>query len=148
MRIERLLGNRFQSYLIGNIMETFGYIAFAVLLYLSITWTVGVRQNLSVGVHTIFGALLFVTFSVILAVTELNNLHSLWMIPTGFAIAVVVPLLAVHFPSVFQLIRYLASLYANLVRVGIPPERIRAALEADAVAQMQAFMSKDERTDR
>lgn len=129
-------------------METIGYIGYAVLIFFSITWTIGVRKNLGAGTHTIFGALFFVVSAIILSVTELNTLHSLWMIPAGFAATVVVALLAVHFPPAFKLIRYLASLYANLVRIGIPPERIRAALEADAAAQMQAFMSKNARKDR
>lgn len=128
-------------------MELLGYIGFAVLVFLAVTWTIGVRTRLEAGTHTIFGALFFVVAVVILSATDISNLHSLWIIPVGFALAMFSGLLSVHFPPAFQVLRFLASSFANIVRIGIPAERIRAAQVVDMNAQIEALGSKMERKD-
>ncbi len=126
-------------------MEILGYIGFAALLLLAVTWTIGVRVRLGAGIGVILGALFFVVAAIVLGVSGANKLHSLWIVPTGFLLSVYIQgLLPVHAPAVFQVFRYLGSAFANIVRVGIPAERIKAALDADRKAQIDAFFSKTE----
>jgi len=125
-------------------MEFLGYVGFAVLLFLAVTWTAGVRAKLDAGVPTILGALFFVVAAVVLALAGINMLHSLWLVPVGFVLVMFAGLLAIHATPVFQLLRYLASAFANIVRVGIPSERIRAAQEAELKARIEALRSRTE----
>lgn len=118
-------------------MEILAYIGFAVLISLAVTWTIGVRVQLGAGVHTIVGALFFLVSAIVLGVSGANKLHSFWIVPSGFVLAMFLSFLAVHVPAVFGLFRLLASAFAALVRVGIPKERIKAAQEADVSATIE-----------
>ena len=111
-------------------MNILGYIAYAALIFLSVTWTLGVRVKLGTGVHTIFGALFFLASAIFVGVSGVNKLHSLWLIPTGFILSMLSSLLAVHFPPLFHLIKFLSSVFAVIVRIGIPTSKIKAAQDA------------------
>jgi len=128
-------------------MEIVGYICFSVLVFLAVTWTIGVRTTLHLQTASIFGALFFVVASVVLVVTDANKLHSLWIIPAGFAMAAFGGLLAFHFRPAFEVLRYLANAFANTVRIGISSEKIRAAYDANLKAQIEAFGSKSKKED-
>lgn len=129
-------------------MEILGYIGFAVLIFLAVTWTIGVRIKLDAGVQTIIGALFFLVAAVILAVSGANKLHSLWIIPSGFILALLLSLLAVHVPPIFSLFRFLASVFAGIVRVGIPAEKIRAAQDVGLRATIDEWASKMEQKEK
>lgn len=111
-------------------MEILGYIAFAVLIFLAITWTIGVRTQLDAGTHTIVGALFFLVSVLILFISGASKVHALWLVPVGF----VVPFAIVFFGNISRVFlvpfRLLAGVFASVVRIGIPAERIRAAQEA------------------
>lgn len=130
-----------------EVMEIVGYIGFTVLVFLAVTWTIGVRTTLHLQTASIFSALVFVVAAVILVATDTNKLHSLWIIPVGFALAAFGGLLAFHFRPAFEVLRFFASAFANVVRIGIPAERIRAAYDANLKAQIEAFGSKGESKD-
>src|SRR3989344_700306 len=123
-------------------MEIFGYVGYAALLLLAVTWTIGVRAKLDAGANTILGALFFVAGAVWLSTSNADKLHSLWLIPAGFIFAVVTAFLAVRTPPLFALLRLIASLFAAVVRVGIPAERIRAAQDAGLRASVEEWASK------
>ena len=59
-------------------MSYLGYAGYLVLVILALTWTFGVRIELAVGVPVIMSAMFFVASSIVLAVTPLSKLHSLW----------------------------------------------------------------------
>lgn len=128
-------------------MEILGYTGFAVLIFLAVTWTIGVRVKLDAGVHTILGALFFLTATVILTVSGANKLHALWLIPSGFILPLLVSLLALRVPLVFGIFRFVGSVFAGIVRVGISPEKIKAAQEAGLRASIEEFASKVGRTE-
>jgi len=129
-------------------MDILGYIGFAVLILLAVTWTIGVRVKLDVGVHTIVGALFFLVAAIILGVSGVNKLHSLWIIPSGFILALLLSLLAVHVPPVFSLVRLLASAFASIVRVGIPAEKIKAIQDAGLRATIDEWASQMEKKEK
>lgn len=122
-------------------MEIFGYVGYAALLTLAVTWTIGVRAKLDAGVNTILGALFFVAGAVWLSTSNADKLHSLWLIPAGFIFAVVTAF-AIQAPPLFAPLRLIASLFAAVVRVGIPAERIRAAKDAGLRASAEEWVSK------
>lgn len=129
-------------------MDILGYIGFAVLIFLAVTWTIGVRVKLDAGVHTIAGALFFLVAAIILGVSGANKLHSLWIIPSGFILALLLSLLAVHVRPVFGLFRLLASAFAGIVRVGIPAEKIKAAQDAGLRATIDEWASEMEKKEK
>ena len=122
-------------------MEILGMVGYAALLILAVIWTTGVRAKLDAGVNTILGALFFVAGAVWLSTSNADKLHSLWLIPAGFLFAVITAF-AAHIPPLFSLLRLIASLYASVVRVGIPAERIRAAQDAGLRASVEEWASK------
>lgn len=123
-------------------MEIFGYVGYAALLLLAVIWTIGIRAKLDAGTNTILGALFFVAGAVWLSTSNADKLHSLWLIPAGFIFAVVAAFLAVRTPPLFAPLRLIASLFAAVVRLGIPAERIRAAQDAGLRASVEEWASK------
>lgn len=111
-------------------MVIVNYVGYGVLWLLAITWTIGVRVKLDAGIHTILGALFFLGSAMILGVFGINKLHSLWLIPCGLAIPVLITPIFLGIPVISQPLRVLASVFADIVRVGIPSEKIKAAQEA------------------
>jgi hypothetical protein len=129
-------------------MDIVGYIGYGVLIFLAVTWTIGVRRTLDAAVPTISGALFFVVTTVILGVSEMSKLHSLWMIPSGFALTFLLSFSRVYAPPIFGLFRLLASGFASLVRVGIPAERIKAAQDAGLRAAAEEWAAQRENKEK
>ena len=125
-------------------MEILGYIGYAALMALAAIWTFGVRVKLDAGANTILGALFFVVGALWVGTSGADKLHSLWLIPAGFIFAVVMAYVAAHTPLLFAPFRLIASLFAAVVRVGIPADRIRAAQEAGLKATVEEWASRRE----
>lgn len=125
-------------------MEILGYIGFVALIFLAVTWTIAVRVQLGIGVPSILGALFFLVAAIALTISGANKIHSFWIIPAGFGLTLFVALLSVHVPIVFGLFRLVASAFAVIVRVGIPEEKIKAALEADLRAAVARWREKND----
>lgn len=125
-------------------MDILGDVGFAALIFLAVTWTIGVRVQLGTGVPAIVGALFFLVAAMILAVSDANKLHSFWIIPSGFVLSILLGYLAVDKPAIFALFRLLASAFAAIVRVGIPVEKIKAAQAADSRAALERWRERND----
>jgi len=123
-------------------MNALGYIVYAVLIFIAITWTVGVRVKLDAGIHTIFGALFFLTSAIVVGVSGVSKLHSLWLIPSGFILVIISSTFAIHIPPLFYLIRLISSAFVIIVRIGIPASKIKAIQNADTKAMVEKFVSQ------
>lgn len=123
-------------------MDIVGYIGYAALIVLAAVWTLGVRMKLDAGAHTVLGALFFVIGAVVVGISGADKFHSFWVIPAGFIFAVAMAYLAAHIPLLFGPFRLLASLFANVVRVGIPKHRILAAQETGLKVSIDEWASK------
>lgn len=123
-------------------MENFGYIGYAVLVVLAVTWTIGVRMKLDTGINVILGALFFVVGAAWLTLSDADKLHSLWLIPAGYILAVATAYLGAYVPVLHSPFRIVASIFAAFVRVGIPADRIRAAQESGLKAFVDEWFSK------
>ena len=99
-------------------MQILGYIAYAVLVFLAAAWTLGVRVTPNAGAHTICGAIFFLASAIALPISGANWLHAIWLVAAGFALSLVLPLLAVYAPPLFLPFRALAGVFAGIVRVG------------------------------
>jgi hypothetical protein len=96
-----------------NIMQILGYIGYATLIFMAITWTLGVRLRLGLGIHTILGALFFLVSAIAVGVSGINKLHSWWLLPAGFLfIFLTVAILARRVPILCPLVKLIASVYA------------------------------------
>jgi hypothetical protein len=123
-------------------MDILGYIGYAVLIFLAVTWTIGVRVKLEANIFTILGALFFVSSAVFVGVFGINKFHSLWIVPTGFVFMYLNIFIAVRIPSLFRLLTFFGSVFANIIRIGIPEEKIKAAQEADIKATVERWIKK------
>lgn len=126
-------------------MEIVGSIGFAALILLAAIWTLGVRVKLDAGTHTIFGALFFLVGAIALGISSADKLHSLWIIPAGFIFSVLLGLIVGYAPFLFGPFKLLSSVFAGIVRIGIPAHKIKAAQEAGLKASIEEFVSTAER---
>jgi len=108
-------------------MDILGSIGYWLLVALAVIWTAGVRTRLEAGEHTILGALFLLIGAIALGVSGADKIHSLWIAPAGLVFAILMAYVAAHSPLLFAPFRVLASLFAKLVRLGIPVHKIHAA---------------------
>ena len=114
-------------------MEILGYVGYAILIFFAVTWALGIRVKLGVGLFTIMGALFYMAAAILLGVLEINKLHSWWLLPSGFIFVTLCSLILAHrVPVLCTLVKILGSVYAGIIRLGIPSERIRNAQLRDA----------------
>ena len=123
-------------------MEIIGYIAYAALVVLGVTWTLGVRTELGLNMYTIFGALFFLASAIIVGVSGVSKLHSLWLIPSGFFLPQVFSKIAINISPLFHLIKLLSGGFAAIVRIGVPRNKITAAQDAASRAAVESYFSK------
>ncbi len=125
-------------------MEIVGYVGYAVLVILTIIWTVGVRTQLGAGTHTILGALYFVVGAVIIPIFEIDMLHALWVIPVGFLFAGIIAPILVGIPGVSFIFRFIAGIYSGIIRIGIPRQKIEEAQAASMREAVDDYFDKQE----
>jgi hypothetical protein len=127
-------------------VQILGYVAYVVLCFLAVTWTIGVRVKLDAAAPVILGALFFVGSAIILATLGIDKLHALWLIVVGFAVSVLIAPVLLNVPLISLPIRILATFFAGIVRVGIPSNKIRAAQEAAMRAAIDDLLNTKENT--
>lgn len=126
-------------------MQILGYIGYAVLIFFALTWTLGVRVELQVGLHTVMGALFYMIAAILLAVLGMNKLHSWWLLPSGFIFVILCTLiLSARIPLLYSGVKILGSIYAAIIRMGIPSEKITAAQRADAMETIERVFPNKE----
>lgn len=124
-------------------MEILGYIGFAVLILIALLWTIGVRTQFDASAGTIIGTIFLLVSAVVLAVSDISKLHSLWIIPAGFGVALVVSFIGSISSVLLVPFRVLAGIFASIVRIGIPAERIRAGQEAGLRASVEEWARRN-----
>jgi len=124
-------------------MQGLGYIGYVILIIFAVTWAVGVRVKLGVGLFTIMGALFYMVAAILLGVLGINKLHSWWLIPCGFIFVRLCTFIsATRVPLLYSLVKILGSIYAGIIRIGIPSEKIKAAQNPDAMETIERLFSK------
>jgi hypothetical protein len=86
-------------------MDIVGQIGYWLLVALAAILTLGVRTKLDAGSHTILGALFFVSGAVVITASGADKTHALWVIPSGFFIAVLMAYLSAQSALVCQPLR-------------------------------------------
>ncbi len=126
-------------------MQILGYIGYAILIFFALTWTLGVRVKLEAGLPTIMGALFYMVATILLGVLGINKLHSWWILLSGFIFGMVCTfILSARIPLLYRLVKILGSIYAGIIRIGIPSEKIKAAQHADAIGTIERVLSNKE----
>jgi len=109
-------------------MQIIGYISYGVLIFFAIAWTRGVRTELGLGIPTILGALFFVIAAIALYIFEIPKIHSLWLLPSGFAFVMLCNfIISAKIPLLSGILKMVGSFFSSLVRTGIPKEQIETA---------------------
>ena len=126
-------------------MEILGYVGYAILIFFAVTWALGIRVKLGVGLFTIMGALFYMVAAILLGVLGINKLHSWWILPSGFICVMICTfILFVRIPLLYSLVKILGSVYAGIIQVGIPSEKIKAAQYAEAMENIERVFSNKE----
>lgn len=104
-----------------------GYVCYAVLVFFAVTWAIGVRTTYNASYWTICGSLLFAVAAIILPLLKINFLHTLWIVPSIFLIVLAIPYIFLHnIPVIKDSIKTTASIYANMVRIGIDKDKLHS----------------------
>lgn len=111
-------------------MEILGYVGYAILCFLAVTWAIGIRVTLDASVATILTALFLVVSVLVIGLAGINKLNSFWIIAAGFLFSSLIAPLVLTFPLVSAPFRLLAGIFAGIMRIGIPKERIKEAQDA------------------
>jgi hypothetical protein len=107
-----------------------GYIGYIILIYLAVTWIIGVRIKYDACYWTIFGSLLFTVAAIILPILKINFLHTLWIVPFIFLIILTIPYIFLHnIPVIKNFIKKSASIYANIIRIGIDKDMLNSKVK-------------------
>jgi len=125
-------------------MDTLSNIAYYVLIALALIWTIGLRVRLEVMVHTVLGAMFFLLGAIWIGVFDADKIHALWILPAGFIFPIIMAFIAATVPPLFWPFKIAASFFSNIVRVGIPAERIREAQEAGLSESIERLASQQE----
>ncbi len=121
------------------LLTILGYIGYFLLLFFAITWGIGVRKKYDASNWTIFGALLFLISAIVFPFTNLNLLHSFWIIIIIYLITIIIPYIySYNIPILKSFITLCASIYANLIRIGIP----KAIIKERAGKSTRAFVKE------
>jgi len=124
-------------------MQILGYVGYAILIFFAVTWTLAVRVKLGAGLFTIMGALFYMVTSILLGVFGINKLHSWWLLPSGFIFVMLCTFILAHrVPLLYSLVKILGSVYAVIVRIGIPMEKIRNAQCRDAYETVERIYGR------
>lgn len=102
-------------------LSVIGWIAWAVVAYLAVTFAYGCRRYAATGqgfqwataVQTFFWWLI----SVVFLLTSLNKLHIIWLLPVGFFSAQFIALGGV--PILSSAIRFATRMFMGLILVGV-----------------------------
>jgi hypothetical protein len=124
-------------------MQILGYIGYAILIFFAVTWTLGVRVKLGAGLFTIMGALFYMVATILLVVFGMNKLHSWWILPSGYIVVMLCTFILVHrVPLLYNIVRIVGSVYAGIVRIGIPSDKIKEAQATDARDTVEQWASR------
>lgn len=114
-------------------MQIIGYIGYAILIFMTATWMLGIRLKPELGIHTIMGAFFFFASTLILWLLDINKLHAWWILPSGFLFMYLCIQILVHEVILLSgMIKIIASIFSSILRIGIPKDQILAAQQADA----------------
>lgn len=108
-------------------MAILGYISYVILVLLAITWALGVRLRLGLGVHSIIGPLFFTLSAIIIPISGIPFIHSLWLILLGYLIPLLVAYILPKSSFLSIPIIFFSSTYAGIIRIGIDKNKIRQA---------------------
>ena len=122
-------------------MEILGYILFAVLWFIAVVWAYGVRIR-PVVPATAASALYFLILALIVTFSDIEKIHLVWLIPVLYVMGFINPIL-INLPLIGYVLTMLASLYALILRLGIPANRISKAYSDDFIDTISNLKSND-----
>ncbi len=124
-------------------MQIIGYISYGVLIFFAIAWTRGVRTELGLGIPTILGAWFYVIAAIALYILEIPKIHSLWLLPSGFAFVMLCNfIISAKISLLSGILKMVGSLYASIIRIGISKEQIELAQHMDDVEAVRNWQKQ------
>ena len=100
------------------------YLSYVILLFFTVTWILGIRNNPGVGLPTVFGALLFFISTILLPLLSFSFYYSLILIPLIFFAVYLSSLILGHrTPIIASIIEYSSNIFMNLCLIGIDKQK-------------------------
>lgn len=125
-------------------MQIIGIIGYVILIFIALTWAVGVRTRLETSREVIFVAFLFMVFAICIPVLGIELIYSwLFIIIAYLSSFAIMAILSNDIPFLLSIINPFVLLYAGLIRLGIPAERIQQAKKEHAKQAIENYWSKN-----
>lgn len=110
--------------------QILGYILYFILLFITVTWMLGVRFKADVVYPTVLGSIYFLILTVIVPLVGVNFLNLLWLIPIVYFMTLGnIYLWAYKIPIVTTILSIICDLYTAILRIGMDPAEIKRRRE-------------------
>ncbi len=102
--------------MIMDVIQIISYILYAILLFITIMWALGIRIK-PVVCPTVITGFYFLVVSLIFSFTEINKIHLVWIIPLIY-LSSFVSIYLIQRPVISTLLKIICSIYAGILRIG------------------------------
>ncbi len=108
------------------LLTIIGSTGLLLLIFMVITWNLGVRMKLDCGFGVINSAIFFLFSLISIFLFNVNHLYSWLFILGGFIVSTIsYYIYSLGIPIISSLIKFIPSLWATLLRIGISKEKIK-----------------------
>lgn len=126
-------------------MEIFGIIGYVVLIILAVIWAVGIRIRLGAVIPTILMGLVFTIFAIAIPIMGISYLYSWVFIAIGYIASFIFVFILDSVPFIKNILIFIGSIYAGIIRVGIPVEKIKRQQIQDTAESVANWEQKNQK---
>jgi len=119
-----------------EIIQIVGYILYAILIFITITWAYGVRVKPLVY-PTVLSSLYFLITAIVFSLTEISKIHLLWVMPLVY-LGAFLNITLMQIPIISTLLKIICDIYASILRIGID----KAKIERKKIIDTRSFIEE------
>ncbi len=126
-----------------EIIQIVGYILYAILIFITITWAYGVRVKPLVY-STVLSSLSFLITAIVFSLTEINKIHLLWVIPIVY-LGAFLNITLMQIPIISTLLRIICDIYTSILMIGIDKAKLERKKIIDARFFVEELAAKNKK---
>lgn len=123
--------------------QIIGYVLYAILLFITITWVYGVRVK-PLAYPTVLTSLYFLIASIVFSLIGINKIHLLWVIPLIY-LSSFLNIVLIQTPIISIPLRIICDIYASILRIGVNKARLDKERISDARLSVENWVEKQKK---
>jgi len=120
-----------------------GYVLYAILLFITITWIYGVRVK-PLAYPTVLTSLYFLVASIVFSLIGINKIHLLWVIPLVY-FSSFLNMVLFQTPIISIPLRIICDIYASILRIGVDRAKQEREKIRDAQLSVENWAGKQKK---